>query len=264
MNALELYTKIVGNGPPLVILHGLFGSWENWGSQIRQLADHFTVYAMDARNHGKSPHSDMMNYNLMADDVTFTMNQMGIRSAAMVGHSMGGKTAMQLALKDPERISKLMVVDIAPKTYKPGHNEIFEALCRLDLSQIQHRSEADKQVAELIPDLAVRAFVLKNLTRDGDSFSWKMNLAVIKQNYNAIIGDLQDASPFDKSTLFVKGANSDYIESDSRERIATLFPKAKAKIIDGAGHWPHAEKPAVFYKIARDFLLDDDKDSNRR
>lgn len=242
----------------MIILHGLFGSWENWGSQAKQLAEHFTVYAMDARNHGKSAHSSDMDYPLMAADVLHTMESLGLDKVAMIGHSMGGKTAMQLTQNAPEKITRLVVVDIAPKLYEPGHNEIFHALSNLDLTSLNNRNEADKKISQDIPEAGVRAFVLKNLTRSDNGYIWKMNLNAIKENYPKIIASISHQQPFIGPTIFIKGANSDYILSDDRKNIARFFPNATAKIIDGAGHWPHSEKSAVFYKIVSDFLLQHD------
>lgn len=252
---IELYTKIAGSGPPLIILHGLFGSWENWGSQARQLSEHYTVYAMDLRNHGRSPHSDEMNYPAMVEDVRLTMATHGIESATVIGHSMGGKTAMLLSLSYPELVNKLVVVDISPRAYEPGHNEIFDALCRLDIAALKSRSEADKLITAKIPELGVRAFVLKNLVRGEQGFTWKMNLPVLKEKYANLTAGISSETPYSGPCLFIKGANSDYIEKQDQPLINALFPNAKAKIIDGTGHWPHSEKSTVFFKILMKFLV---------
>ncbi len=253
--SIELYTKIAGSGPPLIILHGLFGSWENWGGQARQLSQHYTVYAMDLRNHGRSPHSDEMDYPTMVEDVQHTMAIHGIDNAMVIGHSMGGKAAMLLSLTHPELVNRLVVVDISPRTYEPGHNEVFEALCGLDITGIKSRSEADKLVATKIPDLGVRAFVLKNLTRAEQGFAWKMNLPVLQEKYANLIAGINSDNQYMGPTLFIKGANSDYIEKQDQPLINALFPNAKAKIIDGTGHWPHSEKSTVFFKILTKFLI---------
>lgn len=252
---IELYTKIAGEGPPLIILHGLFGSWENWGGQARQLSEHFTVYAMDLRNHGRSPHSDEMNYPAMIEDVRHTMAIHGIDNATVIGHSMGGKTAMLLSLTYPELVNKLVIVDISPRAYEPGHNEIFDALCSLDVTQLKSRSEADKLIADKIPEVGIRAFVLKNLARAEQGFSWKMNLTVLNEQYGNLIGGITSDNPYTGPCLFIKGANSDYIQKQDQALINGLFPNAKAKIIDGAGHWPHSEKSTVFFKILMKFLV---------
>ncbi|MCB1757761.1 MAG: alpha/beta fold hydrolase [Gammaproteobacteria bacterium] len=261
---MELFTKITGNGPPLLILHGLFGSWENWGSQIRLLAEDFTIYAMDARNHGRSPHTEAMDYDAMSDDVLLTLEKHGLGQVSVIGHSMGGKTAMQVALKSPQSIDRLVVVDIAPRHYEPGHNEIFQALCEMDLSTLQSRAEADEFVQQWIDDVGIRAFVLKNLVRIGDGFDWKMNLPVIREHYPALLEDIHAPQRFDGPVLFVKGAKSDYIRKSDQTRISHLFQKKKKKIIDGAGHWPHSEKASVFYKIVNDFLQGDDRPRDSR
>ncbi|HBR98051.1 MAG TPA: alpha/beta hydrolase [Gammaproteobacteria bacterium] len=249
-----LHTQIMGEGPPLVILHGLFGSWENWGSQAKRLAEHFTVYLMDARNHGQSPHHEAMDYDHMAADVIATMGEHAVEQAAFIGHSMGGKTAMQVALTSPERVSRLVVVDIAPKAYAPHHEGIFEGLFALNLAQLSRRSDVDTQLKSHVDDPNIRAFLLKNLRREGTGFGWKMHLEAIHRNYAHIIGGITGDMPYSGPTLFIKGATSDYLQTSDRAGIAALFPQVTAKTIDGAGHWPHSEKGAVFYKIADDFL----------
>lgn len=252
--ALELYTHITGDGPPLVVLHGLFGSWENLGTQIRSLSEDYTVYAMDARNHGRSPHDGFMDYPSMAEDVLHTMDTHGLSQVRLLGHSMGGKTAMTLALRAPQRVERVVVVDIAPKQYEPGHNEIIEALTTLDIHNISSRNEADAHVKRWVQTDAIRAFLLKNLVREGNGFRWKMNLDDIVANYPAIIDFPASDNHYDGPTLFLKGAESDYIQAVDKPEIDRLFPNASAKIIDGAGHWPHAEKASVFYKLVNDFL----------
>ncbi|MDO6462378.1 alpha/beta fold hydrolase [Granulosicoccaceae sp. 1_MG-2023] len=258
--ALELYTHRTGDGPPLVVLHGLFGSWENLGTQIRSLAKDYTVYGMDLRNHGRSPHDDFMDYPTMAADVLHTLDTLGLERTHLLGHSMGGKTAMTVALTAPERIDKLVVVDVAPKAYEPGHNEILEAMSTLDVAALKSRSEADAHVKKWVETHAIRAFLLKNLVREDQGFSWKLNLPAIIKNYPAIIDFPPLEGPFTGPALFLKGAHSDYIQAHDRERINTLFPNATAKLIDGTGHWPHSEKPAVFYKLVSDFLADTQAD----
>jgi esterase len=255
---LKLYTKITGQGPALLILHGLFGSWENWGSQARLLSEHFTVYAMDARNHGLSAHNNEIDYALMSGDVLYTLQQHGVEQASVIGHSMGGKTAMQLALNAPEFVQQLIIVDIAPRAYSAGHDEIFEALLSLEVSHLKSRSEADKHISQWIESPGIRSFLLKNLRRTDTGFEWKMNLQSLWQNYPKLIDNINEKAPYLGPTLFIKGAESNYIEEQDRAKIATLFPQAKAKIIAGAGHWPHSEKSAVFNNIATEFLLSND------
>ncbi len=251
---IELNTKIIGNGPPLIILHGLFGSWENWGAQAKQFANNFTVYAMDARNHGLSKHSDRISYDLMTSDVLCTMKTLNIVKSRFIGHSMGGKTAMQLAVNNPDKVSRLLVVDITPKSYAPSHESIFSALMGLNLDKITSRSDADRQIQKSIFDSDIRAFLLKNLYRKGSGFRWRFDLNSLFKNYSEINREISSTSTFQGPTLFIKGALSNYIQKQDEAAITRYFPNPSVKVIAGAGHWPHTQKSAVFYKIATDFL----------
>lgn len=251
------YKAFGDSGPALIILHGLFGSLENWSSQARELSSQFRVFALDLRNHGRSPHRAEMGYTQMAADVLGTMDELKLDRAHIIGHSMGGKTAMQFALDHPERIKKLLVVDIAPREYPPHHNEIFDALENIDLQTIASRKAADSQLTEAVPEEAVRSFLLKNLQRIEHGFSWKMNLRVLRSDYGSIAAAVQSDAPFTGEVLFIKGSESDYITATDKPDIALLFPNARGKTIQGAGHWPHVEKADIFTKIARDFLRGD-------
>ncbi len=247
-----------GSGTPLVILHGLFGSLENWGSQARQLGAAHPVYALDLRNHGRSPHSERMDYPLMARDVLHTLDQLGLERVLLMGHSMGGKAAMQLALDAPQRVAKLLVVDIAPRSYPRQHDDIFNALRELDLAALASRQAADAAIVERVPDPSIRSFLLKNLQRNASGgFRWKMNLDALYCEYENIALQPHGDTPYRGPTLFIKGGLSDYIQRGDREAILRLFPTAGYKIIHGAGHWPHVEKPGPFSKIALDFLAAD-------
>lgn len=252
---MKLFHQIYGAGEPLLILHGLFGTYENWGSQIKGLAEHFQVIAVDLRNHGRSPHADEFTYPAMAHDVLELMDDLGLDNAHILGHSMGGKVAMQIALTAPERLRKLVVVDIAPVTYTPHHDDVFKGLFSITLEGLKSRGEADKQLAEHVDELSVRAFLLKNLYRTEDKqFAWRMNLPVLHSQYSKI-SLAPEGTPFSGDTLFIKGANSDYLIPAYRDQVVGLFPKANYKMIDGAGHWPHAEKPEMFSRIVLKFLL---------
>ncbi|MFM1896437.1 MAG: hypothetical protein RLZZ385_1511 [Pseudomonadota bacterium] len=259
---MQLNAKRYGDaGPPLLILHGLFGSLSNWNWHSRQLGERFTVYALDLRNHGGSPHHELMDYPAMAGDVLRFMDDHGIAEACILGHSMGGKVAMQLALSHPERVRCLLVADIAPVDYsaaraaKEGHEEIFQALESIDPRTVSSREEADHGMAGLIPNEAVRKFLLANLVKSGPGgFRWRFNLPALKQNYDALRAKPVGTTPFDKPTLFIKGADSHYIGEEHRDAIMALFPRAELKIIMGAGHWLHADKPPTFNKVVSDFL----------
>jgi len=250
---MQLHYHRSGQGRPLVILHGLFGTWENLGSSVKALAETWDVIAPDLRNHGRSPHTEQHSYPLMAADVGDLLNQLGLEKVAILGHSMGGKVAMEFALNHPERVEKLIVVDIAPVQYPAHHKEIFNAINAMDLEQITSRKEADSQLSQWVQSAGVRAFLLKNLYRDGDRFCWRANFKVLESDYANIAAAPIDGE-FKKPTLFIKGAQSNYILPEYQQAVVSRFPQVTLKIINEAGHWPHAEKPEIFLRIVRNFL----------
>lgn len=253
---MKLNFKTFGQGPPLIILHGLFGMLDNWQTAAKQLSDTYMVFILDQRNHGRSPHVDGIDYPSMANDLREFMEENWIHEAHLLGHSMGGKTVMQFALEYPEMADKLIVVDIAPKAYAGGHQLIFEALQSLELDKVQSRTEADQKLGQLVTDLGIRQFLLKNLSRDKDSggFRWKMNLPVIARDYPKIIAGLDTDGQFEGDTLFIRGGKSDYISPIDEEEIQQLFPSSEVQTIDGAGHWVHAERPKALLESVRTFL----------
>jgi len=246
------------SGPVLLVLHGLFGSQSNWGWHNKQLAQHFQVYGLDLRNHGDSPHDDNLDYPAMAADVQAFMSEEGIRRCHLLGHSMGGKVGMQLALTVPELLDSLTVVDIAPIDYDSkadGHLQVIAGMRALTLANIKSRSEADKQLSAYIEDEGTRQFVLTNLQKDAQGgYRWRLNLDAIENNYDRLREAPEVVAPFSKPTLFIKGAESNYITADHESEIKSLFPMAEVKIIMGAGHWVHAEKPQAVQKVVNDFL----------
>jgi len=253
---MQLHFESVGNGPPLIVLHGLFGSLENWRSMTRRLGESFWVFAVDQRNHGRSSHSAEMSYSLMAEDLHEFMRQQHLESSHILGHSMGGKTAMQFALRFPESVERLVIADMAPKAYRPTQKEMIEALLALDLSKFGSRKEIDLALTGPIPDLAVRQFLLKDLKRNpAGFFGWQMNLRGISDNYDSLTEGITANQPFDKPTLFVRGEKSRYIKPDDFELIHRLFPRAIIHTIEGAGHWLHVEAPEAFLRTVKDFLL---------
>ncbi|QEW05616.1 alpha/beta fold hydrolase [Nitrincola iocasae] len=252
---MKLHFQRSGQGNPLVILHGLFGTLENWGAQVKLLTEHFDVIAVDLRNHGRSPHSAEMSYPLMAADVLELLDDLGLDRVDMIGHSMGGKVAMQLAMHQPERLNKLMVVDIAPVSYAHDHDEVFSGLFSVKLDQLHSRSDADTQLKQHIDNPAIRAFLLKNLYRNQDkAFTWRMNLNALKNNYDAIAA-APEGSPFSGQVRFIKGGQSHYLQPEYSQQVKQLFPEADVKVIADAGHWPHAEKPAIFFRLVMGFFL---------
>ncbi|MDP5135428.1 alpha/beta fold hydrolase [Rheinheimera baltica] len=247
--------KFDSRATPIVLIHGLFGSYENLGVIERSLSEHYHVINVDVRNHGRSGHSNQMSYPLMATDLAQTLDALEIPQAVLLGHSMGGKLAMAFALKYPERVTKLILADIAPVSYPPRHASIFEGLMAVDLNKLTSRAEADKLLTTHINEPGVRQFLLKSLIKDDNAFHWRFNLTALKQNYSALIDGPQTDGQYDGPTLFIKGGESDYIQAEHRPIIAKLFPNAQAKIIQGTGHWLHAEKPAAFTRLVQAFLL---------
>jgi pimeloyl-ACP methyl ester carboxylesterase len=257
---MQLHFEQSGKGRPLIILHGLFGSLENWRTLSKIFSRSFHVFALDQRNHGRSPHSAKFTYQALADDLHEFMEEQELPSAYILGHSMGGKTAMLFTLTFPDMVDKLVVVDIAPKAYPRGHDDIFDALFSLDLAAIKTRQEADAALAKKIPDLTLRQFLLKNLDRtESGAFQWRIALNEIHQGYSEMIKALAwDGQPFSQPTLFIRGAHSDYIKDSDMLTIKALFPHARMATIANAGHWVHAEATQEFAQTVLDFLIEDD------
>ncbi|HZV34552.1 MAG TPA: alpha/beta fold hydrolase [Verrucomicrobiae bacterium] len=252
---MRLHHQCQGEGAPLLILHGLLGSLDNWQNISRKLSETFRVCALDLRNHGRSPHSDDFSYDVMTEDLLEFLDAQQIGRTRLMGHSMGGKTAMHFALKQPERVEKLVVVDIAPRAYPPSHLPIFEALLSLDLASFRERSEVDRALAGKIPEVAVRQFLLKNLARNEQGgLCWKPNLPVIRKNYDRLNEEIKTDTSFKGPTLFLKGAKSDYINDSDRATIEKLFPNATLTSIPQAGHWVHADAAKEFVEVVGNFL----------
>ncbi|MFK8006870.1 MAG: alpha/beta fold hydrolase [Saprospiraceae bacterium] len=252
---MKLNYKEFGQGDPVIILHGLFGTSDNWQTIAKKIAENYSVYIIDQRNHGRSPHDDEFNYKVMAEDLKNFMESHWIYSARIIGHSMGGKTAMQFATDYPDMVEKLVVVDIANESYEGGHEVIFNALLGLDLEKVESRKEADALLQTQIEDFGVRQFLLKNLTRSKDGkYIWKMNLPIIHQNYQAILSKIEGDEVFEGATLFVKGGLSKYVTEANFETTKHFFPNAKLETIENVGHWVHAEAPKELLEILEKFL----------
>jgi esterase len=252
---MQLNFRKYGEGPPIVILHGLFGMLDNWHTVSKMLAASFQVFAVDQRNHGQSPHSDEFDYHVLAQDIRDFLGEHGIRSTSILGHSMGGKTAMRVALKFPELVEKLIVVDIAPRAYTSLHDEILEALTSLQLHRFASRNAIDAELGNKVPDAAVRQFLMKNLARDENgTFLWKMNLPVIAKNYGRILEGIETQSSFLKSSLFIRSRKSSYIREQDIPEIKRLFPYSSFAGFE-TGHWVHAEAPEQLTRTVTDFLL---------
>jgi pimeloyl-ACP methyl ester carboxylesterase len=243
---MKLFSRELGEGDPVVVLHGLFGSSDNWLTQAKLLGNHYKVYSIDLRNHGQSPHSDDFDYPAMVGDLHEFINDKALQNPVIIGHSMGGKAAMNFALAHPDKLSKLIVVDIAPKAYNLEHYTIAEGLKAIPVDKVASRNEAEEILSRHVPEPDVRQFLLKNLQRkSGGGFSWKINLPVISDKLANVGADLQFPGKFDKPTLFIRGARSRYIADSDWHRITEIFPNAELKSME-TGHWVQAEKPQEF------------------
>ena len=253
---MKLHAKQQGQGADIISLHGLFGSQENLGILNRGLAEQFRVHGLDLRNHGRSPHDETMNYRVMAEDVLEYMDDQQLECTNIVGHSMGGKIAMTLALLAPKRIKKLAVIDISPVTYpNRRHDSILDGLSSIPLTTVKSRSEADQLLAKYEPQKDIRQFLLKNLYRDErGAYDWRINLGAIITNYESILEGQHSANGFDGETLFIKGGESDYILPEHRQEVLSLFPAAAMKVIPNTGHWVHAQKPELVTRTLLRFL----------
>lgn len=256
---MQLHFKSFGSGQPIIILHGMLGMLDNWQSFGKDLSRDYLVYLIDQRNHGKSGWSDYMDYPSMAEDLRETMeSQWMYEGAVVIGHSMGGKTAMQLALMHPELVKALIVIDIAPVEYPGGHEEILQALKEVPIEEISDRQEVFDQLSAKIDNPAIVQFLIKNLTRNKQGgYRWKLNLVAIEANYDHLLAIPQyQGHPYQGPALFVKGARSTYITAGGEKNIREWFTKAKVTIIAEAGHWVHADAPTVLKDTLVQFLTD--------
>ncbi|WP_424962609.1 alpha/beta fold hydrolase [Ekhidna sp.] len=252
---MKLNFRTLGEGDPLIIMHGVFGSSDNWQTLGKVFAERFKVYLVDLRNHGNSPHSDEFDYDVMVKDVVELMDDEDLKKAHILGHSMGGKVAMHLATQHTNRVDKLIVVDIAPKYYPPHHQEIFEGFHSVDLDSLENRKDADEQMAKVISNFGVRQFILKNLDRKKDgSFGWKLNVNAIERAIDKVGEGIEGDVSFEGTTLFIAGSKSDYITDEDHDLIREHFPKALIASVKDAGHWVHAEKPKELGEMVMEFL----------
>lgn len=269
---MKLNFKKLGEGHPLIIIHGLYGASDNWLTIAKELANNFEVYIVDQRNHGHSPHSDSHTYQDLKEDLLEFMDDQNIEKAILLGHSMGGKTVMFFATDYPERVSSLLVVDIAPKNYSKisdyapqtiDHTCIVKAMLEFDLLAYKSRTEIDHKLSENINSERVRQFLLKNLKRDENkNFAWKLNIKTIS-NYLPQIMDGIEGDRFSNGKgvtgfpiLFIRGEKSNYITDNDHNLIRTIFPKAEITTIPSSGHWVHSEQPKLLVKTVEYFALD--------
>lgn len=251
-----LHSKIIGEGTPFMILHGFLGSGDNWKTLGNQFAENgYQVHLVDQRNHGRSFHNDIMSYTVMVEDLLRYAEHHQLSEFILMGHSMGGKTAMQFAVDHPEKVQKLLVADIAPKAYPQHHQDILKGLSSLDFSTLKSRGAADTALAEYVNDVGTRQFLLKNLYwKEKGVLGLRMNLRVLTQQIDAVGEALATNSIFKKDTLFLRGSKSGYIDEIDEIHIKKYFPKAKIVTISNAGHWLHAENPSEFYQNVMKFL----------
>ena len=251
-----LHSQILGEGPPMIILHGFLGMSDNWKTLGTQYAEAgLQVHLIDQRNHGKSFHSEAFNYDLLANDVREYVAYHKLRPAIVLGHSMGGKTAMEFACKYPELTSKLIVADIAPKFYPPHHQWIIDGLNAIDLTEIKSRGEAEEQLGKYIKEAGIRQFLLKNLYwADKTRLAFRFNLKVLKSKMEEVGENIGATAQFQGPTLFIKGDRSEYVTDDDLGEIKRHFPMSRVTTIENAGHWLHAENPKQFFEQTLQFI----------
>src|SRR5690554_4230016 len=251
-----LYSRIEGKGKPLLILHGYLGMSDNWKTLSGKFAEAgFQVHALDLRNHGRSFHSEEFSHELMMQDILQYCKFHNLKKISLIGHSMGGKLAMFLAVTHPDLIDKLIIADISVREYSPHHQDILEALNSVDFSIHTDRKQVEQVIAQYVPDFGTRQFLLKNVYRiTPNQLGFRMNLKSLTENYNNMGIEIPKSSKYDKSVLFLRGEKSNYIRERDEQDILNIFSKAEIKTVSKAGHWLHAENPEEFLKYALDYL----------
>ena len=251
-----LHSQIIGTGTPFVILHGFLGMSDNWKSLGKRFAAQgYQMHLIDQRNHGRSFHDPVFSYQAMTADLLLYCEHHNLDQVVLLGHSMGGKTAMEFAVTNPERVTKLIIADIAPRHYDEHHQDVLKGLGLLDLSIINSRAKADEVLANYIKEPGLRLFLLKNLYWiEKKQLALRVNLPVVTKEISQVGKALAITAVFDKETLFVRGDNSSYITSLDETSIQKQFPKSQIKTVSNAGHWLHVENPEQFHQIVVDFL----------
>ncbi|MDJ0645517.1 MAG: alpha/beta fold hydrolase [Flavobacteriaceae bacterium] len=250
-----LHSQIFGEGEPLLIFHGFLGMSDNWKTLGTKFAEGYEVHLIDQRNHGRSFHADEFSYEVLVDDLLHYIDHHRLQNVNLLGHSMGGKTAMFSAVNHPERVNKLVVADIGPRYYSAHHHDILEGLNAVDFSQVSSRKEIEEVLSEYVPEFGVRQFLLKNVYRvSKDEFGYRFNLKSLTENYDEVGVALPSLMQFDGETLFLRGENSGYIDDTDQNLIKAHFPNSQIATVKNAGHWLHAENPTDFYNEVVSFL----------
>ena len=253
--SVKLHASRTGSGPPVVLLHGLFGSGNNLGALARSLRDRYEVFSVDLPNHGRSDWLEGADLTAMAAALRHWLDHHGLQSVRLLGHSLGGKVSMELALESPDRVAALVVADIAPVSYPPGHDQVFAALEAVASASCESREAAAALMASYLEEQDVIHFLLMSLQRGpGGIYDWRFNLEGLKRNYSAVRDAPVAASLYQGPVLFIKGGDSDYIREEHRRGILALFPGAKLRVMPGCGHWLHAQQPSLFNSIVGRFL----------
>lgn len=255
---MQLFFRHFGEGKPLIILHGLFGQSDNWVTVGKKLAEHYSVFIPDQRNHGQSPHASVHTYPALADDLLEFIEEHELEKIVLLGHSMGGKAAMSFALEHPQLVEKLVIVDISPRKYPERniHTQVITQMLSIDLGSISSRSEVERILEQQMPDERIRFFILKNLYyKMPGKLGWRLNLEAINHNLDHLFDGIKAEKPYNHPALFVKGGKSDYILEQDIPIIEKLFPFSSLKTISGATHWVHADAPEELLSLTLDFLL---------
>ena len=251
---MQLHYQTLGQGQPLILLHGLFGASNNWGTVAKHFSQHYQVICVDLRNHGISPHSASQTYANMADDLLELCDTLNLECIHLLGHSLGGKVAMQFAAHHPDRVEKLIVVDMAMRAYADAHTHLIDAMMDIDLTTLQSRHEVDKILSNSIPQAMVRQFLLMNLIKSDSSLAWRINLAALKTNYPGLQQAVCENAHYEKPCLFIRGEHSDYVQDADIEQIKTNFINAQFASLP-TGHWVHAELPQAFIEVVANSLV---------
>lgn len=247
-------TSVDSDKPYITLIHGLFGDLNNLAMIRRELESDFNVLSIDLPDHGQSQYSQVFSFEGYAQVIIELLGYLKIEKSHMLGHSLGGKVAMTIALVFPQKVDKLLLADIAPVAYTPRHQNVFNGLQNVDLENTRDRKHAENQLADHVMEPGVRQFLLKGLYRNAKQWQWRFNLSLLIRDYPLLSAAVESDNHFDGKVLFIKGSESDYLQASHKQAIAKLFPNSQAKIIQGTGHWLHAEKPSIFNRIVKGFL----------